>query len=106
MSYSPKDRRWRSTHRWIPRPLKAPQHPPDELLELARDLLPRLEYLEMRQLLRRQPGCHVGDAREPETAHTSGPCRDHLRHRGHPHGIGPEPLEHADLRGRLERRPE
>src|SRR2546426_970637 len=92
--------------RWTPGALEAQQHPPDELLELARDLFPRLEHVEMRQLLRRTPGGHVRDTRDPEPAHAPGARRDPFRHRGHPHGIGPEPLEHPDFRGRLERRPE
>src|SRR2546426_6818265 len=63
--------------------LETLQHPPDELLELARHLLPCLEHLEMRQLLRRQTGGHVRDAREPETADASGTRRDDLGYRGH-----------------------
>src|SRR5207253_5631638 len=44
----------------------------------------------------------VRDAREPEAAHPPRPGRDYLRHGGHPHGVGPEALEHADLRRSLE----
>src|SRR5438445_759932 len=62
--------------RRIPWALQTPQHPADELLELARHLLPGLEHLDMRRLLRGQPGGHVRDAREPETAHAPGPRSD------------------------------
>src|SRR5881397_4033066 len=57
------------------------QHPPDEPLELTRELLARRENLLMGQLLRApgEAGRHVGDARKPEAGEPAGPPRDHLR---------------------------
>src|SRR6058998_3401887 len=84
------------------------QHPPDEPLELTRQLLARRENLLMGQLLRApgEAGRHVGDARKPEAGEPAGPRRDHLRHGRHPDGVRAEPREHAHLGRRLERRAE
>ena len=65
-----------------------------------------LEHGLVLDLLRQDAGRHVRDDREPEDADTHVARRDDLLHRRHPHEVAADRPHEADLRGRLELRPE